>query len=141
MDSRGYIQTSINDYKISLHRLIFIYMEGKEPVCTDHINGDKLDNRWCNLRAVTDSENKQNVYRGRGELKYTGVKKIRKVNGHNYRATIRVGGKNKQLGMFDTPEEAALAYNDAIDRYRGGYGRKNVLLSESTPLFLQDLEI
>ena len=132
VDGRGYIQTSIGNYKIALHRLIFIYMEDREPDYTDHISGDITDNRWCNLRAVTESENKQNVRRDQGAVKYSGVVKVMKVVGHNYRAQIRVNGKPKQLGMFDTAEEAALAYNKAIDVYRDGYGRKNVLLSEST---------
>lgn len=133
VDSRGYIVTSILGLKIALHRLIFIYMEGKEPVCCDHINGVRTDNKWSNLRAVTLYENKQNVKRDQGVVKYTGVTKIRRVDGsYNYRAKIRVDGKSKQLGMFDTPEQAAIAYNEAIDKYRNGFGRKNVILSEST---------
>lgn len=133
VDGRGYISTSIKDYKVALHRLIFIYMTGLESVCTDHINGIKLDNRWENLRAVTDAENKQNVKRKIGESGYTGVRVINRVSGVGYRSQIRVNSKPIHLGMFDTAEEAAIAYNSAIDKYRNGYGRKNVVpLSEPT---------
>lgn len=104
IDARGYIQTSILDYKIALHRLIFIYMEGREPLYADHINGVRIDNRWKNLRAVTHRENCQNVKKKVGKSGYTGVKVIKKKSGVNYRSEIRVNGKQKQLGMFDTPE-------------------------------------
>lgn len=131
VDGRGYIVTSIANHKIALHRVLFVYMEGLEPDVCDHINGVITDNRWCNIRAVTASENKQNIHRGGGVTGYTGVRPVLKVNGNNFKAVIRVNGKPKHLGMFDTAEQAALAYNDAIDLYRNGFGRKNVVfLSE-----------
>jgi hypothetical protein len=37
-----------------------MYMTGSHPECIDHINHDRFDNRWVNLREVSHSENMRN---------------------------------------------------------------------------------
>lgn len=56
-NTNGYFNTRINNIKQYLHRYIMNYT-GKDYI--DHINGDKLDNRNCNLRIVTPHQNSMN---------------------------------------------------------------------------------
>jgi hypothetical protein len=56
-----------------------------------------------------------------GACPYKGVSPYR----GKWQATIRVDGKLKGLGAFDTPEAAAVAYDDAVLLYRGKSGRLN----------------
>ena len=83
-------------------------MTGSFPVNhVDHINGDRYDNRWCNLRDCTANENQQNRFVSRPGL--TGVDKQ-----HNrYRATIMANRVVYRLGSFDTAEQAHAAYMKA----------------------------
>lgn len=83
-------------------------------------NGDKLDCRVDNLiyrsRAVASRQRKTSSKTG-----FTGV-----YQEHNrYRAVISVHGKPVHLGMFDTAEEAALAYNKMSKEMYGEDGKLN----------------
>lgn len=62
LTSHGYLQTSIFDTKIRLHRLAWMYMFGDVPdnMQIDHINGNRADNRLCNLRVVSNKINSKN---------------------------------------------------------------------------------
>lgn len=60
-DIKGYTELQIKGNKYRGHRLAWFYMEKVWPtLMIDHINGIKADNRWANLRLVTNSQNQQN---------------------------------------------------------------------------------
>lgn len=59
-DGKGYLQGAVAKYHTTAHRVAFAWMHGMWPSCIDHINGDKTDNRACNLRAVSRADNARN---------------------------------------------------------------------------------
>jgi len=60
-NAEGYICTQVGDVQYKLHRLVFLYMTGEfPPEQVDHINRDKLDNSWKNLRLCSHFDNQQN---------------------------------------------------------------------------------
>lgn len=56
----GYLRGCLNYQEIYAHRLIWKLVHDAEPPCIDHVNGDKADNRLCNLRAADHAINAQN---------------------------------------------------------------------------------
>ena len=80
----------------------------------DHINGDRTDNRASNLREVTNKENSKSACLPKNNT--TGFMGVGRF-GHRYRAYIKVDGKQKSLGIWDTPEEASLAFENAKTKY------------------------
>ena len=97
------------------HRLAHFYMTGQMPTgVIDHINENKLDNRWCNLEHVTQSENRHRYHAGRAK----GISLCKSTN--KWRADISIEGRSKNLGRFYTEEEAKAAYAEAKVRMRAG---------------------
>lgn len=89
----------------------------------DHINGDKGDNRICNLRIATNRQNSMNRSGAKDAASpYRGVYPM--PNGR-WRARISDGVKTLSLGMFDTEVEAAMAFNDAATQLHGEWARLN----------------
>ena len=87
----------------------------------DHINGDTLDNRRANLRRSTKTENRRS--RRIFKNNTSGYKRVSR-SGSKFRADIGVEGKQRYLGVFETAEEAAMAYDEAA---REIYGDRAVL--------------
>ena len=112
VDGGGYIRIRIDGRKYAAHRLALLYVNGRwPPADTDHVNGDRTDNRTANLREATTSENMQNVRLARaGNLSgFLGVTKA----GRRWTSEIRVHGRRIYLGCFATPEQAHAAYVEA----------------------------
>ncbi len=98
-------------YKIYLHSVI----NQTPPVFdTDHINGNKLDNRGINLRSITRGFNNFNKPKQLGDYssKYKGV--IWDKQKRKWRSNIKTNGKVKHLGFFVNEEDAAKAYDVAL---------------------------
>lgn len=86
----------------------------------DHINGNKLDNRRENLRIVTNRENCSNkkIHKGLKErsAKYVGVSWCEPAK--KWRARIILDGKAIHLGVYSSQEEASVAYQEALERFK-----------------------
>jgi hypothetical protein len=103
------------------HRVIWAIVTGKWPeFMIDHINGDGCDNRLCNLREATKSQNMMNVgiiksntsgFRGVGWSKVS----------QKWRAYIKVGNKDIHLGLFKNIEDAKKARIEAAIKYHGEF--------------------
>jgi hypothetical protein len=91
----------------------------------DHINHNKLDNRRCNLRIVTLSQNQWNQttqIRSKSS-KYKGVywSKVAK----RWQAYLAFHKKRIHLGLFESEIEAAIAYNEKAKELFGKYAKLN----------------
>lgn len=103
--------------------------ESEERLIVRVVNGNKLDCRVKNLEWATMSKASRKG-RNYGETGYRGVRK----DGNRYRATIYVDRKAIHIGMFETPEEAALAYNEKSKHYFGDEGKINSISAEQIAL-------
>lgn len=91
------------------HRLAWLYMTGEWPTHQiDHINRDRADNRWDNLRAATNQQNQNNT--GLRSTNKSGVKGVNYVaKKHRWQAMITVDYKQRFLGYFMTKDDAIAA--------------------------------
>jgi hypothetical protein len=105
----GYLAFSVCGRDYYMHRLAWFFVRGSWPEHNiDHINGVRTDNRIANLRDVPQSLNMQNVRKPKA-YSSTGILGVSRFRS-GYRAEIRIDGKKKHLGVFDTPEKAHEAY-------------------------------
>ncbi len=101
---------------VRMHRVI---NNTPDNLLTDHINGDGLDNRRVNLRAVTHQENMINCARWKvGSSKYRGVSWH--VDNKKWYAQITINYKNIYVGTFETELEAHVAYEAKRAELRAG---------------------
>ncbi len=98
-------------------------MGAEENHTIDHINGDTLDNRRCNLRLADIAENSRNT-RLRSDNS-TGFKGVGKLPNGKYRAYIGVENRFIALGVYSSPDEAARAYDKAARLYFGEFACVN----------------
>lgn len=118
----GYVNIYLDGHSHTAARLAWLYMTGQHPVYDmDHINGDKMDNRWQNLRDIPTQLNSQNTHRA-NKNSTTGFMGVQLRKDRNkYTAQLRVDGRVRRFGSFNTPEEAHAAYLDAKRVHHPGF--------------------
>jgi hypothetical protein len=120
--NRSWKETS-DTIPLKMHRLILNSLKGSS---TDHINGNKLDNRKSNLRICTIAQN--NFGRGLKSNNTSGVKGV-----HLHKPTgkwmVRVAANNKRhyFGLFSSKEEAIGVYNENCKLLHGEFSHLNAI--------------
>lgn len=108
----------------SMHRTVLRPPAGYQ---TDHVNGNGLDNRRCNLRPCTKKQNQQNCRVSKNNK--VGYKGVCRSTDHSrvkvWRSFLVVDNKQINLGRYTTPEEAAHAYDKAALELFGEFARLN----------------
>lgn len=103
----GYRLVSVKGVTLPVHHVVWHMFNGsfiEQGLDIDHINGDRSDNRVENLRAVSRSDNLMNKSSYGKTSPYRGVYKHK--SGRFY-----VRFRKEYLGIYDTPEEAAMVWN------------------------------
>jgi hypothetical protein len=111
--NRGYIHVKVNGTKLLAHRIAWYMTYKVVPDHIDHINGNKVDNRLCNLRSCTASENAMNRTKlaTNNTSGHTGVVWNKKLG--KWTAAIRFKGESRHLGVFLSYAEAVTAREEA----------------------------
>lgn len=119
---RGYIHVAFDGHEVLAHRLIWFYMTSKWPVCQiDHINRQKDDNSWCNLREADHVQNKANVIDA-SQNKSTGIRGINwSKTRKKYTVRIEVNRKVHFLGRFANLDDAKAVRRKAELKYHGEF--------------------
>jgi hypothetical protein len=113
-NSHGYAASSSSKIRTLMHRHI---MEAAEGQIIDHVNGNRADNRECNLRIATSTTNSHN--RKKKENASSQYKGVRYTSKHRWEATCRANGVQEYLGSYATEEVAAWAYDQRVREIHG----------------------
>jgi hypothetical protein len=106
----GYVYIMIGGHRALAHRFAWLYMTGEWPVADiDHIDGNKSNNSFNNLRDVSRSVNVQNQNRAKRTSK-TGYLGVRYHGPNKFVAAISLNGKSTYLGVFSDALNAHNAY-------------------------------
>ena len=121
----GYLRPLIEYWNGGAKDAVCLYaviMGRRKGMVVDHINGDRLDNRRCNLRFATRQQNAWNARKYRHSTSsFKGVR----PSGKRWRAVIYEDNRQINLGHYETEIEAALAYDCAARERRGEFATLN----------------
>lgn len=118
LTNKGYAAAKIDGKQTRMHRLV---IGAKEDEIVDHINMEKLDNTIDNLRLANKSQNNAHRVMKLSQYGYRGVEKHRS----KWRASIEYQNKRYRFGNFNSPQEAAIKYNEMASEIYGGFAILN----------------
>jgi hypothetical protein len=116
-NGQGYYSVKIDGNSYRVHRLIWLYVYGNFPEKDiDHKNRIRNDNRLCNLRDVSRTDNCQNIsLPNHNKSGHMGVSWIRS---HNCCTVyVKVNKKNKWLGYYKNLNDAIEARKEGEKKY------------------------
>lgn len=124
----GYRSIGVLGEEFYEHRLAWLCMTGQWPKKQiDHINQDRSDNRFVNLREATNGQNTTN----RGAWGKSGIRGVYFHDDHPrtkpWSAKININSKPVSLGFFETVEEARKAYCDKAKEVQGDFIHSSIL--------------
>ena len=120
--NRGYLVIVVNGKQRMAHRLIWL-MHGKELTeMLDHIDGDQLNNRIENLRAVTNSQNQRNQKLRKDGT--SGIKGVSWISSYKrWSGQVWHEGKLYRAGYFKDKDECAAAVRELREQLHGEFAR------------------
>lgn len=124
-NGNGYLKMQYKGNKMYAHRVAYAIYHGVVPKTIDHVNGDSLDNRICNLRSCTQKQNTRNQkVRNTNTTGVNGVSFDKKRG--VFESKICVDGKTIHLGRFKTLGEAsgARAKADLTYKFHHNHGAR-----------------
>ncbi len=118
-DTHGYHKVDLYEDKVKkthkIHTLVArAHVDNPNGyTCVDHVDHDRTNNYVTNLRWCSPTQNGMNKSKQSSICSsiYKGVSW--KTPNNKWRAQIRVDGKLKHIGLFDSEVQAAIAYNNA----------------------------
>lgn len=120
--NRGYLLIVVNGKQRMAHRLVWLMHGKKLPEMLDHIDGNQLNNRIENLRAVTNSQNQRNQKLRKDST--SGIKGVSWINAHKrWAGQVWHEGKLYRAGYFEDKDECAAAVRELRESLHGEFAR------------------
>jgi hypothetical protein len=104
--NKGYRRGMLFRQSVYAHQIIFKMMVGIDVAEVDHIDGDRLNNSWSNLRPVPSGTNQRNCTR---RVDNTSGQMGVVQRGERWIAQVGHDGTTKHIGIYDTKAEAIAA--------------------------------
>lgn len=112
----------VDGLQFGASRLAVLYMTGSFPRHqVDHRDGDRLNNKWDNLREATQSQNGMNKRCYKNNR--LGLKGVIEVYPGKFRAKLDINNRRVHVGYFDSAEQAFAARLAAIQAAHGNFAR------------------
>jgi hypothetical protein len=105
-NSDGYLNVRVDNVSYKVHQIVWLHVTGTWPSgVIDHINRDKKDNRFCNLRDTTVQTN--NINKGPRKDSKTGIPNVTwRDRDKRFYVACRRNGKQNYGGSFTSLEGA-----------------------------------